>query len=148
MPFPLNDEEMIPLDAENLAEQGINEAYESLLPRLRRYVPHPAPIEEIFDSRMPRYAVKFQDETYVIYAPGLEDDKGQSWDRATLAFFSIVNKQLPGSSRRFYAIHGGHELGGMFLTAEECEAAKRSLPRKEDWPYLPTSSLPWLGQYH
>jgi hypothetical protein len=45
---------------------------------------------------------------------------------ATYALFSIVNTQLAGSPCRFYAINGGNELGGMFLTPEQCEAAKKT----------------------
>jgi hypothetical protein len=36
----------------------------------------------------------------------------------------------------------------MFLTQPECEAARRSLPRKDDWPYLPTLEHPSYGQLH
>jgi hypothetical protein len=36
----------------------------------------------------------------------------------------------------------------MFLTPEQAEAAKKSLPRKVDWPYLPVDRQPWYGQYH
>jgi hypothetical protein len=49
---------------------------------------------------------------------------------------------------RFFAINGGNDLGGMFLTPAQAEAAKQSLPRKQDWPYLPTASKPWYGRYH
>jgi hypothetical protein len=49
---------------------------------------------------------------------------------------------------RLYAINGGSDLGGMFLTQSECEAARKSLSREEDWPYLPTLEPPWYGQYH
>jgi hypothetical protein len=34
----------------------------------------------------------------------------------------------------------------MFLTHGECEEARRSLRRKEDWPYLPTLEHPWYGR--
>jgi len=49
---------------------------------------------------------------------------------------------------RFFAINGGNDLGGMFLTTVEAEEARKSLPRKQDWPYLPTMERTWGGQYH
>ena len=30
--------------------------------------------------------------------------------------------------------------------ASDCDLARRSLPRPEDWPYLPTLEHPWYGQ--
>ena len=77
-----------------------------------------------------------------IYAPENED---ASWPNATYALFSIVNAQLTGSPYRFYAINGGNDLGGMFLTSEQYEGAKRSLERKSDWPYLPSDQPPLYG---
>jgi hypothetical protein len=46
----LDYEQLILLDAENLAEAGIREAYESLLPELRKYVPQPAQVDEVIDN--------------------------------------------------------------------------------------------------
>jgi hypothetical protein len=63
-------------------------------------------------------------------------------------FFKIINDQLAKSEYRLYAINGGNDLGGMFLTQPECEAARKSLPRKDDWPYLLTLEHPWYGQLH
>ena len=52
MGFTLNYDEAIPLDAEKLAEGGIAEAYESLLPRLRQFVESPAiRIAEVINRR-------------------------------------------------------------------------------------------------
>ena len=89
---------------------------------------------------------KFCGVEYVIYSPDLSHDG--SWERATHAFFKIVDDQLSGSDYRLCAINGGNDLGGMFLTTSECEAAPRSLARSEDWPYLPTLEDPWYGQFH
>ena len=143
MGFELDYDQLIFLDAEDLAEHGIGRAYQSLLPKLQQYVAHPAEIEEISDTN--RYAVKVRDRVYVIYSPEVEDD---SWPRATHAFFTIVNDQLIHSQHRLYAINGGNDLAGMFLTAAEAEAAREGLPRKTDWPYLPTAEGPWYGQSH
>jgi hypothetical protein len=148
MEFALDYSKMLVLDAEALAEAGIRELYQSVVRVLGQYVPEPAQIQEVVDNDAPSYVVKSGDAEYVIYSSTLPDDEGQSWGRATYAFFKIINDQLAKSEYRLYAINGGNDLGGMFLTQPECEAARKSLPRKVDWPYLPTPDHPWYGQYH
>lgn len=145
MSFDLDYDQWIHLDAENLAETGIAEAYESLIPELHKYVQEPAQIEELIDSDNSRYSVKCGDREFAIYGPELAEVSGDnSWGRATHAFFAIVNEQLASSACRFYAINGGNDLGGMFLTPEQARAAQKSLPRKLDWPYLPKDELPCM----
>ncbi|MBK9177512.1 MAG: hypothetical protein IPM46_14510 [Flavobacteriales bacterium] len=146
--YKLDYDQMIILDAESLGEAGIGEAYQVLLPKLREFVKDPAKVEELEDPDPPSYSVRSQGVEYVVYAPELPEEGGQSWGRATYAFFRIVNQQLEHSSIRFYAINGGNDLGGMFLTESESAAARLSLPNKTDWPYLPTNEAPWFGQYH
>lgn len=144
----LDYDQLIPLDAEDLAEAGIQEAYESLLPELRKYVPRPAEVEEVIDNNVGRYAVKSGTKEFLIYAPDLYDEGGESWGRATVALFTIVNDQLANSQYRFYAINGGNDLGGMFLTPSQAAAAQEALPNKTDWPYFPKDEPNWYGQYH
>lgn len=115
---------------------------------LSQYVSEPTQVQEAIDNNKPSYIVRNAGQEYVIYSPVLPNDEGQSWGRATHAFFKIINDQLSKSEYRLYAINGGNDLGGMFLTQAECEAAWKSLPRKEDWPYLPSLEHPWYGQYH
>ena len=148
MKFTLDYNKMLFLDAEALAEAGINEAYKSVVQVLGQYVPEPAQIQEVVDNDAPSHVVNCGDLEYVIYSPALPNEDGQSWGRAAHAFFKIVNDQLTKSPYRLYAINGGNDLGGMFLTQSECEAARKSLPQKKDWPYLPTLDHPWYGQYH
>jgi hypothetical protein len=148
MTYELDYDQMILLDAEALAEGGIGDAYQLVLPKLRQYVSQPADIEDLLDENVPRYAVRYRDREYSIYSPDLEDRDGQSWGRATHALFSIVNDQLTNSPHRFYAINGGNDLGGIFLTPAESEAARMSLSGKTDWPYMPTLDPPWFGQHH
>lgn len=147
MAFTLNYDDAAFLDAEDLAEGGIGEAYQSLLPKLREFVQVPASIEEDLDDQAPSYAVRCG-ETFRIYAPDLDEERGASWGRATLALFSIVNEQLRHASHRLYAINGGNDLWGMFLTPAEAERAQKSLPDRRDWPYIPKDDGPWYGQYH
>jgi hypothetical protein len=85
---------------------------------------------------------------FVIYAPELHDGGLDSWGRATAAFFTIVNDQLANSEYRFFAINGGNDLGGIFLTPSQAAAAQQALPNKTDWPYLPKLEPDWYGQYH
>jgi hypothetical protein len=146
MSFTLNYETMLALDAEELAETGIKRAYDSMMDEFRHYVPDPAEVQEVVDSDAPSYSVKCCGVEHPMYSPDLADE--WSWGRAAYAFFKIVNDQLATSEYRLYAINGGNDLGGMFLTASECEAARRSLTRPEDWPYLPTLEDPWHGQFH
>lgn len=148
MPSTLDYDQLILLDAENLAEAGIREAYESLLPELRKYVARPRQVEEVIDHQAGRYAVKSGAKEFVIYAPDLHDEGGESWGRATVAFFAIINDQLTDSQYRFYAINGGNDLGGMFLTPVQAADAQKTLPNKTDWPYIPNDEPDWHGQYH
>jgi hypothetical protein len=57
-------------------------------------------------------------------------------------------EELAATGIRLYALDGGNELSGIFLTAAQAERARRALPRKTDWPYLPTSEPPWFGMLH
>src|SRR5262245_8484569 len=100
--FSLDYDKWIHLDAEDLAETGIAEAYAGLLPELRKYVPRPSQIEEVIDNDTPVYTVRCGGKEYPIYGPDLDD--GGSWGRAAVAFFIIVNEQLANTPYRFYAI--------------------------------------------
>jgi hypothetical protein len=143
---PLDYDQLILLDAESLAETGIREAYERILPSLKKYVHQPARIEELIDSGAPAYAVRSPAARYDIYSEKTPQE--QSWANATFALFDIVNRQLVNRSHKFYAISAGNELGGMFLTEVQYRAATKSLKNKSDWPYIPDRDAPWYGQPH
>jgi hypothetical protein len=148
MNFRLDYDKMLVLDAEDLAEAGIKKAYESVLPVLRQYVSDPVEVEEVLDNDAPSYLVRCGGQEYMIYSPALPGDKGRLWARAAYVFFKMINDQLAKSEYLLYAINGGNDLGGMFLAKSECEAARRSVPRKEDGPYILTLEHPWYGQPH
>jgi hypothetical protein len=148
MSFTLNYDDAILLDAEALAEGGIAEGYESLLPKLRQLIKNPSVIEEDRDDDTPSYSVSCGGSEFEIYSPDLDEQEGNSWGRATVALFAIVNEQLKNATHRLYAINGGNDLFGMFLTPTDAAAAQKSLPNKRDWPYLPKDDGPWYGQYH
>lgn len=147
--FVLDYDDMILLDAEELGEGDIGRAYnESVIPLLKKYVDSPAEIVEDRNPDGPSYKVTSQGKTYIIYSPEMEINAAQNWGNATFALFDIVNRQLKDSPYKFYAISGGHELGGMFLTQDTYERAIKSLKRKRDWPYLPDHEHPWYGLEH
>ncbi len=138
MEFKLDYSKMVILDAEELAEGGIQAAYKDLLPELLKYVKEADEITEVLDDDAPSYSVHHRDHKYIIYKP---ENKDKSWENATYALFSIMNTQLVGGPYRFDAINGGNDVGGMFLTSEQYESAKRSIERKSDWPYLPSDHI-------
>jgi hypothetical protein len=90
MSFMLNYDDAIHLDAEALAEAGIAEAYERLLPRLRTLITHPLEIIEERDDDIPSYFVRCGGKSFAVYGPDI-DDMGDSWQNATVALFTIVN---------------------------------------------------------
>ncbi|WP_285445832.1 hypothetical protein [Xanthomonas sp. fls2-241-TYG-148] len=142
----LDYDKAIHLDAEELAEQGIAEAYTKLLPELKHHVHAPLVVREHLNSDLPSYEVVAGSRHYKIYPSPHGGDEYEGWGNATYALFAIVNAQLQHSSVRFYAINSGNDLFGIFLTPAEAKSARHSLPRRQDWPYLPTDTPPWFGQ--
>jgi hypothetical protein len=90
---PLSYDEIVNLDAEDLAEQGILSAYRELLPRLRQYLASP-PIEvsEEIDDDLARYIVHAGARRYVIWEDGAHNEDG--WERATVALFRNCEREL------------------------------------------------------
>jgi len=136
------------LDAEYLAELGIKNKYEILLPELKQLITKPENIEEMIDSEKGIYIILYKDREYVIQSPEYNDTGFESWGRATFALFDIINDQLNETDHRFYAINGGNDLAGIFLTMEELEKIKQTITNKRDWPFLPINDPPWYGQSH
>lgn len=146
-----NYDAMIYLDAEDLAEAGIKEAYEKdVLPLLRQYVERPASIEEILDNYSGSYSVVANGKQYDIYDQ--QADGCGPWPKATYAMFDIVNRQLASSDRKFYAFYSSNDLSGMFLTAEEYQRCVDEIIQKKasrsNLPYFPTMETPWFGFPH
>lgn len=133
-------EKTINLDAEALAELGIKERYEELRMHLHQYIDTTADIQEKIDSDTPSYSIIYNNEAYIIFSP-LQHDRAHSWERATYTLFHIVNDQLKDHNVKFYALYGGNELQGIFLTNEEYQEIKRALKEKSERPYLPTNEL-------
>lgn len=138
---PLDYDQLVQLDAEDLAEQGILSAYKALLPQLMQYTESPIEVTEEIDNDAGSYVVSFDGLRYEIY----DSDDDDSWNRATVAFFDAVNANLRKSSHKFYALNGGNDLSGMFLTEEECAAARQALKNRSDWPWMPINEPPHYG---
>lgn len=139
----LDPEEIVPLDAEELAEQGILSAYRRLLPRLQRYAAKAVDVTEHINSDTGQYAVTAGEKRYPIWDfAGRNED---AWERATVAFFQIVNAGLVDSEHRFYALHGGNDLSGIFLAGPQFKAARKSIAQPANWPWLPVNEPPHYG---
>jgi hypothetical protein len=146
-PFSIDYDTAIHLDAEALAETGIQTAYEEILQELRKYIDHPSKVVEVIDQINSKYSIIANGRTYVIYDEQL-DPKMNSWGNATFAFFDIINSQLVNSPVRFYALNGGNDLFGIFLPPQDAESSKKGIKRKSDWPYLPKNETQWFGMFH
>ena len=140
---PLDYSQVVHLDAEDLAEQGILSAYEQLLPHLKRYVSSPIEVTEEIDNDAATYSVAAAGNKYEIWERGAKNSDG--WERATVAFFEIVNANLGSSEHRFYALYGSNDLSGLFLTEEEFAAARRAIKKRSDWPWVPVNEPPHYG---
>lgn len=141
--YPLDYDNVTHLDAEDLAEEGIRAAYLELLPQLRRYKSAPLEVTEELDSENGSYAVIAGGERYEIWGPDLNANEG--WPRAAAAFFIIVNRNLAEAQHKFYALYGGNDLSGIFLTEEELLLARKAIKRPSDWPYMPIMRAPHYG---
>lgn len=140
---PLDYDQVIHLDAEDLAEQGILSSYRDLLPTLKRYASSPLEVTEDIDHDAARYSVSAGGCRYEIWEDGAQTSDG--WTRATIAFFQIVNANLSESPYKFYALYGGNDLSGIFLTDEEFSAARRAIANRSNWPWLPVGEPPHYG---
>jgi hypothetical protein len=145
VPAPFDDDEVVLLDAEELAEEGILEAYQQLHPQLRRYAASEVDIAEEVDEDGATYTVFAAGKRYDIYGKGVEED---AWIRATIAFFDIVNTSLAQASHRFYALYGGNDLAGIFLTEEQFQLARQRIGRRVDCPWVPVNQAPHYGFPH
>jgi hypothetical protein len=137
----------IMLDAEDLAETGVGSAYlDEVGPRMPAFRVNPNPIEEVSDDAAGTYSVAFEGTVYPIYGPGAANI--DPWGLATFALFDIVNRQLAHLDTRFFALNGGNDLFGIFMSLDQADVARRALPSKRDWPYFPTAEPDWFGAYH
>lgn len=143
--YEIDYDKIIPLDAESLAEMGIKDAYEKIRPELKKFINQIVEIQELKNTDNTKYSIKYKDKEYQIYDESKKLEN--SWMLATFALFDIVNDQLENSETKLYALNGGNDLFGVFLTKEQAEGAKKALKNKNDWPYIPTKNKPKYGMY-
>jgi hypothetical protein len=136
-------EQVVHLDAEDLAEQGIKAAYAGLMPALLHYARAPIEISEEINADAGSYAVVANGTRHEIWGPALNSEDG--WARATVTFFDIVNANLGQSPVKFYALYGGNDLSGAFLTSEQYALARKSIKNPSHWPYIPAMEPPHYG---
>jgi hypothetical protein len=133
-------------DAEDLAETGVKDAYdEDIAPHLLDLGVVPAQVHELSDEAQASYVVECAGVRYEISGPDIPDV--HTWGRATFALFDIVNRQLDHLDVKLYALNGGNDLFGVFMTPDEAEVARRALNKKSDWPYIVTPDPESNGMY-
>ena len=139
---PFHEDDVVLLDAEELADKGILEAFEHLHPQLREYDWLPVDIEEEVDADGAMYTVFADEQRYDIRGDGVT---GHAWTLATVAFFDIVNTSLAVATHKFYALHRGNDLAGVFLSDEQFQMARQSIKRRSQWPWIPVNQAPDYG---
>ena len=133
-------------DAEDLAEGGIAQFLRSIEPFLKRQGVDGLEIEEQLSET--GYTVIIGSTPYPIYTQE-EMETEDGWWLATVRTFELVNELLvlAGSEERFYAVGGGNDMFGLFLTPALHEVIcnhKDASPR--ECPYVPLIDPPWYGQ--
>jgi hypothetical protein len=144
---PLNYDDLISLDAETLAEEGIAGAYQRLLPELKNISAIPLRFMSILilKSQNTKCRVMGRSSLYILQKSlVLKRKVGQEQH----ILFVIVNAQLCDSEITFFAIDADNNLSGMFLAEQEAMAARNIIKSEADWPYIPTLDAPFYGQYH
>ena len=133
---------LVPLDAEDLAEDGIVDALLRLGPHLTRRGVDIGSLN-VIESDGTTYAVEVNGTRYDVYGP---ETARESWGLATETFFRIVNDLLPDTGAdRFYAIYGGNDLSGMFLPPAIVPFFAEGGMDNTGIPYMPTREAPWYG---
>jgi hypothetical protein len=144
---------MFRADAESLVEGGICEFVREIEPFLARQGVTINQLKDDIDES--GYTVSVNKKEHVIYdAAELKRDQKQLvsiWGLATARGFAIINEMLTnsGSDERLYAVNGGNDLFGIFLSPELREAVcDHPDATLSDRPYIPNAEHPWYGQEH
>ena len=138
----LNYDHAILLDAEDLAEGGINEAIEAIQVDLNR-LKIPVKLSAVKETHGEIGSIEYKSKTIVIY-DSKKENNDHLWALATYALFFIVNDQLANSGFKLYAVNGGNDLVGFLLKDNEYRAAIK-VPDIDNRPYLPSDKPPMFG---
>lgn len=138
-------------DAEDLAEGGVGEFLREIEPFLIGQGISLNQVEDEFSER--GYWITVNGKPYTIYDTDelqrSDEQLGLFWGLSSARAFAIVNGLLEaaGSEERLYAVNGGNDLFGFFLTPALRETICGYLGVKpRDRPYVPTEEYPWFGQ--
>jgi hypothetical protein len=140
-------------DAEELAEGGILGFLETIAPFLATQGVTVPEIQE--DLAEDHYHLNLANSDLEIYGP--EDvareatEPGRVWAIATVRTFELVNRLLAAteSQERLYAVNGGNDLFGMFLTqAQFSEITSYAGSAARGAPYEVHDDPPWYGDRH
>lgn len=140
-------------DAEDLTEGGVGDSLRRIEPFLKGQGISLNQVED--DISEQGYSVMVNGRRYKIYdadeVQKREKQLGLLWGLSGARAFAIVNGLLEGavSEERLYAVNGGNDLDGFFLTPALREAICRYPGvRPGGRPYLHTEEYPWFGQEH
>jgi hypothetical protein len=144
---------MFHADAEELAEGGIGE----FLREIERFLAHQGvELEQLEDwADENGYVLSLNGNNHTIYdTEDLRRDEQRVvsiWGLATARAFALINALLTdaGSAERLYAVNGGNDLFGFFLSPQ-LRAAICDHPDTKplDRPYIPNEEHPTYGQEH
>ncbi len=140
-------------DAEHLTEGGVGDFLRRLEPFLKGQGISLNQVED--DVSEEGYSVTVNGGRYKIYNTDeiqrSERQPGLLWGLSSARAFATVNRLLEGAGaeERLYAVNGGNDLFGFFLTPVLREAICRYPTVKPGGkPYLPTEEYPWFGEEH
>ena len=138
---PIDYEQIVHLDAEDLAEGGMVEAYERITAAIADERIEWAPMTQSGEGT-PDYSIHLLGETHRVYgsSPGTDD-----WAISSAVLFDAVNRQLVNLDFKVYALNGGNDLHAVALTKRQFEEAVQYHERRHDRPYLPNQEPPHFG---
>jgi len=138
-------------DAEELAEGGVAGFLDSVGPFLESEGVALGVIQE--DSSADHYTLHVAGRDWVIYDEGAvardANEPGVLWARASLNAFTLVNELLrdAGSLEHLYAVNGGNDLFGMFLTEGQLTVVRQHAGGSiRGTPYELRDDPPWYGE--
>lgn len=133
---PKYESRIIMLDAEEIAEIGIKQVATEVIEANPNILRKNINIVEKIDPDAPSYSVVFNSKKYPIFSPGINEEEGEAWPVATKVLFHIINASRKSTEFKFYAIYGGNDLMGIFLTELEYKEIQKTSDNS-DLPYLP-----------
>lgn len=138
---PIDYEQIVHLDAEDLAEGGMVEAYERITAAIADERLEWAPMTQSGEGT-PDYSIHLLGESHRVYgySPGTDD-----WAISSAVLFHAVNRQLVDLDFKVYALMGGNDLHAVALTERQFEEALRYHKRRYNRPYLPNQEPPHFG---